>query len=244
MTTVDLSIDEITVADNIRDHLTGIDDLADAIRSVGILTPLLVEDHPDNGYVLVAGHRRLSAAVKAGVTVVPCRLLPGPIDPIDRLSIMLVENIQRENLTPLEEARAFGQLRDNDLTQREIAARVGRTQPHVSRRLALLDLTQVDQDRLAAGDLTVEQALDRARGSTPPPPAPRPPRPRATPEHRQPRPSALDEDQDVDYVVPQLVVTLTDREHTGFIAASKRINVRPEALARRLIQQYLKATAG
>src|SRR5262245_8363810 len=130
----EVAIGKLVVGDNIRENLTNLDELAHAIRSVGILSPLLVEDHPDDGLVLIAGHRRLAAARLAGCKAVPVRIIPGPIDPIERLSIMLVENIQREDLPPLDEARAYLQLRDNGLSQREISARVGRTQPHISRR--------------------------------------------------------------------------------------------------------------
>lgn len=241
-----IELDDITVdaSDNIRDHLTNIDELAETIRSVGLLAPLIVETVPEGGYLLVAGHRRYAAARKVGLKRVACSVIPGPLDAADRLMYMLIENVHREELTPLEEARAYGRLSENGLTQRDIAERVGRTQSHISRRIMLLDLTQADQERLATGAITIERAVDRARGSTPPPAAPpRPWRERVTPAHRQPIPGQADSGDD-ESAVPQLVVTLTEKEHAALIRAAKTTNVRPEALARRLIQQYLKVTAG
>ena len=111
-----------------------VDDLAASIRAQGILQPLLVT--PEG--VVVAGHRRLAAARLAGLDAVPA--LARPVGEREQLELMLVENLQRQALSPLQEARAFQRLLDGGLTRAEVARRVGVPAATVQERLLILRL--------------------------------------------------------------------------------------------------------
>lgn len=146
--------------DNLRSDLGDLTDLAASIASVGILEPLLVEPHPTRTghYQVIAGHRRRAGAITAKIMTAPCIIREG-LDPADHALMMLIENLQREGLTPLDEARGFAQLRTANWTQAEIADRVGCNQSHVSKRLSLLTLPAKAHTALADGAITVEDAL-------------------------------------------------------------------------------------
>jgi ParB family chromosome partitioning protein len=114
--------------------------LADSIRAQGVITPLLVRPRPAGGYELIAGERRWRAAREAGVTTLPA-LVREAADR-DALVLGLVENVAREELTPVEEARAYSVLMDEfELTLGEVADRVGRSKPAISNRMRLLELS-------------------------------------------------------------------------------------------------------
>lgn len=131
-----------------------LESLRASITEVGILQPLVVRRHGDM-YVLVAGERRWRAAQAAGLTEVPALVRPG--DETSSLTEALIENIQREDLTPLEEAAAYQQLQDDfGLTHAEIAQRVGKSRAAVSNSLRLLSLPPAIQallreQRISAG---------------------------------------------------------------------------------------------
>jgi ParB family chromosome partitioning protein len=113
--------------------------LAESIRSQGVIQPLLVRPRSAGGYEIVAGERRWRAAREAGRTTVPAVVREA--DDRDTLLLGLVENVAREQLTPVEEARAYAVLVDEfGLTQGEVAERVGRSKPSVSNRIRLLEL--------------------------------------------------------------------------------------------------------
>jgi ParB family chromosome partitioning protein len=113
--------------------------LAESIRSQGVIQPLLVRPRPAGGYEIVAGERRWRAAREAGRTTVPAVVREA--DDRDTLLLGLVENVAREQLTPVEEARAYAVLVDEfGLTQGDVAERVGRSKPSVSNRIRLLEL--------------------------------------------------------------------------------------------------------
>ena len=113
--------------------------LAESIRSQGVIQPLLVRPRSAGGYEIVAGERRWRAAREAGRTTVPAVVREA--DDRDTLLLGLVENVAREQLTPVEEARAYAVLVDEfALTQGEVAERVGRSKPSVSNRIRLLEL--------------------------------------------------------------------------------------------------------
>ena len=113
--------------------------LAESIRSQGVVQPLLVRPRPSGGYELIAGERRWRAAREAGLETVPAVVRPA--DDRETLLLGLVENVARENLTPVEEARAYAVLADEfGLSLGEIGERVGRSKPAVSNRLRLLEL--------------------------------------------------------------------------------------------------------
>lgn len=115
-----------------------IDELAASIREHGVIQPLLVR-RVGHGYRLVAGERRLRAAVKAGLSKVP--VVVREMDDREAMEVSLVENLQREDLGPLEQASAFQRLADEfQLTQEEIARRVGKSRPEVANTVRLLRL--------------------------------------------------------------------------------------------------------
>ncbi len=130
-----------------------LDDLAASIREKGILQPLVVVDRAGS-YELIAGERRLRAAARAGLTEVPVVLREAESDS-DMLELALVENIQREDLGPLERARAYERLLDAyDHTHEEIARKIGKSRTTVANTLRLLALPRPVLDALEQGLLT------------------------------------------------------------------------------------------
>jgi len=113
--------------------------LAESIRSQGVIQPLLVRPRTAGGYEIVAGERRWRAAREAGCTAVPA--VVRETDDRDTLLLGLVENVAREQLTAVEEARAYAVLVDEfGLSLGDVAERVGRSKPSVSNRIRLLEL--------------------------------------------------------------------------------------------------------
>ena len=127
--------------------------LAASIRHQGVLQPVVVRPRPDGGYELIAGERRWRAAREAGVPTIPAVVRNA--DDRDTLLLGLVENVARENLSPVEEARAYASLIDEfELSLGEVAERVGRSKPSVSNRVRLLELPEDVLWMLARGDLS------------------------------------------------------------------------------------------
>ena len=117
----------------------GVAGLAESVRAQGVIQPIVVRPAGDGGYELIAGERRWRAAKAAGLPTVPA--LVRETDDRDSLLLALVENVAREDLSPVEEARAYAVLQDEfGLTLGDIAERVGHSKPSVSNRLRLLDL--------------------------------------------------------------------------------------------------------
>jgi ParB family chromosome partitioning protein len=113
--------------------------LAESIRSQGVIQPLLVRPRTAGGYEIVAGERRWRAARETGHATVPAVVREA--DDRDTLLLGLIENVAREQLTPVEEARAYAVLVDEfGLSQGDVAERVGRSKPSVSNRIRLLEL--------------------------------------------------------------------------------------------------------
>jgi ParB family chromosome partitioning protein len=113
--------------------------LAESVKRQGVIQPLLVRPRTAGGYELVAGERRWRAAREAGIVTVPAVVREA--DDRDTLLLGLIENVAREQLTPVEEARAYAVLLDEfGLALGDIAERVGRSKPSVSNRIRLLDL--------------------------------------------------------------------------------------------------------
>ena len=149
---------------NPRRDLGELEGLAASIRAVGILEPLVVEwAEASSPYMLLAGHRRLAAARLAGLSEAPCLVRRGAATEAERMEIALVENLQREGLAPLDEADGYRTLVDLGLSQRAIAQRVGCSQSHVSKRLALLELPSHVQARIVKGTLPLEAAAALVR---------------------------------------------------------------------------------
>jgi ParB family chromosome partitioning protein len=127
--------------------------LAESIRHQGLLQPVVVRPRTAGGYELIAGERRWRAAREAGVDSVPA--LVRTADDRDSLLLALVENVARENLSAVEEARAYAVLVDEfGLSLAQVAERVGRSKPSVSNRLRLLELPDEVLWMLVRGELT------------------------------------------------------------------------------------------
>jgi ParB family chromosome partitioning protein len=134
-----------------------IDQLATSLLDVGVLQPLVVRPMGDDRYELVAGERRLRAAIVAGLPTVPA--IVRATEDADLLKEALVENIHRVQLNALEEAAAYQQLLDDfGVTQEELAARLGRSRPTISNTIRLLSLPAAVQRRIAAGVITAGHA--------------------------------------------------------------------------------------
>jgi ParB family chromosome partitioning protein len=131
-----------------------LEELAASIRIHGVLQPLLVSEDLPNGYLLITGERRWRAARLAGLATVPA-VIRERIEEDQQLELALVENLQRRDLTPLEESRAFEQLRAGlGLSQQEIADRVGMDRSTVANSLRLLKLPPEVQEMVERGELS------------------------------------------------------------------------------------------
>jgi ParB family transcriptional regulator, chromosome partitioning protein len=127
--------------------------LAASIRHQGILQPVVVRRRPDGGFELIAGERRWRAARAAGMPTLPA--LVRDVGDRDSLLLGLVENVAREQLSPVEEARAYASLVDEfELSLGDVAERVGRSKSAVSNRLRLLELPEEVLWMLARGDIS------------------------------------------------------------------------------------------
>ncbi len=127
--------------------------LADSISRYGVLQPLLVRDMGNGRYQLLAGERRWRAARLAGLTELPVQLKE--LEDQGVLEVALIENLQREDLNPMEQAGGYRRLMDEfSLTQEEVAARVGRSRSAVANTLRLLSLPQTIQDMVQEGALS------------------------------------------------------------------------------------------
>jgi ParB family chromosome partitioning protein len=144
-----------------------LESLAGSIRRHGLLQPLVVR-RTGARYELIAGERRLRAAVRAGLEAVPVLVREATTE--GRLELALIENLQREDLNALEEAEAYRHLIDEyGLTQEEIAARVGKSRPAVTNALRLLSLpdavkAQIESGELSAGHARAVLAVEDASG--------------------------------------------------------------------------------
>jgi ParB family chromosome partitioning protein len=135
----------------------GLDELTASIREKGLLQPLIVRRTGEGRYQLIAGERRLRAAQRAGLTRVP--IVVREVDDRESLELALIENLQRENLNPVEEARAYQRLGDEfRLAQEEIAQRVGKSRSAVTNSLRLLQLPPDVLSQVASGGLSAGHA--------------------------------------------------------------------------------------
>ena len=137
----------------------GLEALAASIREVGVLQPIIVREaeDEDDGYVLIAGERRWRSARMAGLDEVPA--IVRDTEEVGTLAEALIENLQREDLGPLEEASAYQQLLDDfKLTHEDVGQRVGKSRAAVTNALRLLQLPAAIQGRLDRGELTAGHA--------------------------------------------------------------------------------------
>jgi ParB family transcriptional regulator, chromosome partitioning protein len=131
--------------------------LASSVRAQGLLQPIVVRPRSAGGWELIAGERRWRAAKEAGLQTLPA--LVREADDRDTLLLSLVENVAREQLSPVEEARAYALLLDEfGLSLGEVAERVGKAKPTVSNRVRLLELPEDVLWMLARGELTERHA--------------------------------------------------------------------------------------
>ncbi len=136
-----------------------IGELAESIKQYGVLQPLLVRESTNDSenYEIIAGERRWRAAQKAQVHEVPVIVLE--LSELDAVKIALIENLQREDLDPIDEAMGYRRLLDDyGQTQEELAEAVGKSRPHITNMVRLLNLPDSVQAHLSAGDLSMGHA--------------------------------------------------------------------------------------
>jgi len=132
-------------------------ELAASIEQIGVLQPVLVRDLGDGSFQLIAGERRWRAASRAGLTTIPA--IVRKTDDMQSIEEALVENLHRQDLTPLEEAAAYQQLiEDFSLTHEQVASRVGKSRSAVTNTLRLMSLPPTIQHLLADGRLSAGHA--------------------------------------------------------------------------------------
>ena len=143
----------------------GLADLAASIEKDGVLQPILLraksEADESLSLVLIAGERRLAAAKKAGLKLIPARIFTCTDEEVDRLRA--VENVHRKDLNPIDEALAFARIREKFADEKAVAALVSKPLNYVHRALALLVLPNEVKDPIASGDLTPEHGHQIAR---------------------------------------------------------------------------------
>jgi ParB family chromosome partitioning protein len=143
-----------------------LDDLANSIREKGLLQPIVVRPRADGEYEIVAGERRWRASQRAGIHEVP--VLIRELNDGEALEIALIENIQRSDLNPLEEARAYGLLLEQfSYTQQQLADSVGKSRSHIANTLRLLTLPDTVRSLIEDGKLTAGHARTLVAAESP-----------------------------------------------------------------------------
>jgi ParB family chromosome partitioning protein len=144
--------------DQPRSNLGDLASLRDSIQTHGVLEPLLVKRRDETRYTLISGERRFRAALEAGLAEVPCIELD--LDPAEVVEIALVENLQRKDLTPFEEAEGFALLRErHSYTHEQIAKAVGRSRVTVTETLTLATLPDQVKDQCRRADIQSKSFL-------------------------------------------------------------------------------------
>lgn len=155
-TQVEIPLDEIRPNPyQPRQHFdqTKIDELAESIKQHGVFTPIIV-NKSIQGYDLVAGERRVRAAKVAGLINIPAIIVS--FDEQQMMEIALLENVQRENLNTIEEARGYRLIIDQlGLTQEELSKRIGKSRAHIANTMRLLQLPELIQESVLKGNLTM-----------------------------------------------------------------------------------------
>ena len=136
---------------------TALQELADSIAEIGIIQPITLRKVSDNEYQIIAGERRYRASQRAGLKTIPAYIRTA--DDENMMEMALIENIQREDLNPLEEAQGIHRLiTDFNFTHEQAASAVGRSRSAVTNLLRLLNLTRPVQTMLVAGDIDMGHA--------------------------------------------------------------------------------------
>ena len=134
-----------------------LEELAESIRTHGVIQPLTVREMPNGYYQIIAGERRWRASRLAGLEEIPAVIIAA--DDKKAMELALIENLQRSDLNPVEEANGYDSLiREYGLTQEEAAARVGKSRPAVANALRLLSLCEGVLDKVRSGELTAGHA--------------------------------------------------------------------------------------
>jgi ParB family chromosome partitioning protein len=134
-----------------------LEDLVSSIKEHGVVEPLIVTSLPDGAYELVAGERRLRSARIAGLTTVPVVVRSATEQ--EKLELAIIENVQRQDLNPIEEARAYQRLMDEfGLTQEQVSQKMGKSRPQVGNMLRLLQLPDEVQQAIAERKISSSHA--------------------------------------------------------------------------------------
>ena len=134
-----------------------LENLADSISQHGLLQPILVRKAESGFYQIIAGERRYRASKMAGLTEIPVVIIEA--DELKTAELAIVENVQREDLNPYEEAQAYASLMDDfDLTQEQVSERVGKSRSAIANTLRLLDLPEDVLEMLKTGDISAGHA--------------------------------------------------------------------------------------
>jgi ParB family chromosome partitioning protein len=166
--------------DNPRQQMGDLSGLAASLENHGLIQPIIVwpapafrAKHPDLDvpesaqWVIIAGHRRRAAGLVAGKSHLPAIVSSDHAGPRASITRALVENVHREDLAPIEEARALATLRDMGMSQRDIASETGISQSQVSKRLQLLEMPTPVQDAISEGTVAVNDSLTQLKGLSP-----------------------------------------------------------------------------
>jgi ParB family chromosome partitioning protein len=134
-----------------------LEDLVQSIKEHGVLQPITVTEKEDGGYEIIAGERRFRASQRAGVATIPA--LVRTVNRQEKLELALIENIQRQNLNPIEEAFAYKRLMEQFyLTQEQVSQKVGKSRPVIANTIRLLDLPDKIQSAVMDGTLSTSKA--------------------------------------------------------------------------------------
>ncbi|MBR5795374.1 MAG: ParB/RepB/Spo0J family partition protein [Erysipelotrichaceae bacterium] len=159
MNTVDLDISLIhpnPYQPRLEFELAALEELSLSIQENGLLQPIVVRE-VYNGYEIIAGERRFRACRMAGLETVPCRIMEA--NEMQTATMALVENIQREDLNAIEEAKAYIQMmRLNNLTQEELAKKVGKKQSTIANKIRLINLTEEVQNEVISRNISERHA--------------------------------------------------------------------------------------
>ncbi|SHF44265.1 chromosome partitioning protein, ParB family [Desulforamulus putei DSM 12395] len=132
-------------------------ELVESIREYGVVQPVVVRAQPGGGYELIAGERRWRACQQLGLEYIPA--VVREYGELQSAAIALIENLQRENLNPLEEATAYRRLMDEfQLTQDQVSQRVGKSRPQIANMIRLLSLPNEIKVKLSSGEISVGHA--------------------------------------------------------------------------------------
>ncbi len=133
-----------------------LDELAQSIKENGIIQPIIVRQSPVIGYEILAGERRYLASLLAGLTSIPA--VVKQLSDQEMMVQSIIENLQRENLNPIEEARAYESLVEKGFTHAEIANKMGKSRPYISNSIRLLSLPYAILSEVESGKLSQAHA--------------------------------------------------------------------------------------